>query len=166
LVSLDIYYRFGLDATGLSLAPNFHPFWGPVLFVRHPLIIYTTICGNTLHQVAYACLSTTLLLTVLVSILAARFAEINSHAIEEYMFREAVEIFEGLLLAIVHEVELKVLYPGIKSDAIFNYWPPVNLLALVILTPIRLVMSPRRFHSLNVLCTRKFLHRFYIHTTT
>ena len=25
--------RFGLDATGLDLAQDFHVFWGPVLFV-------------------------------------------------------------------------------------------------------------------------------------
>jgi hypothetical protein len=43
---------------------------------------------------------------------------------------------------------------GIKSDAIFNYWPPVNLLALVVLVPIRFMLTPRRFHSLNVFCTR------------
>jgi hypothetical protein len=114
-----IWIWFGLDATGLELAQNFHSFWGPVLFV------------------AYACLSTTLLLTVLVSILATRFADINRDAIEEYMFRRAVVVFEG-----------------IKSDAIFNYWPPVNLLALIFLVPIRFVITPRRFHSLNVLCTR------------
>lgn len=46
---------------------------------------------------AYACLSTTLLLTVLVSILATRFADINRDAIEEYMFRRAVVVFEGTL---------------------------------------------------------------------
>jgi len=46
---------------------------------------------------------------------------------------------------------------GIKSDAIFNYWPPVNLLALIFLVPIRFVITPRRFHSLNVLCTRESL---------
>jgi hypothetical protein len=47
------------------------------------------------QQVTYACLSTTLLLTVLVSILATRFADINRDAIEEYMFRRAVVVFEG-----------------------------------------------------------------------
>jgi len=110
---------FGLDSTGLELSPTFHTFWGPVLFVT------------------YACLSTTLVLTVLVSILATRFADINRDAIEEYMFRRAVVVFEG-----------------IKSDAIFNYWPPVNLIALVILVPIRFMLTARRFHSLNVFCTR------------
>ncbi|KIM89733.1 hypothetical protein PILCRDRAFT_812533 [Piloderma croceum F 1598] len=114
-----IWIWFGLDSTGLELARNFHAFWGPVLFVT------------------YACLSTTLLLTVLVSILATRFADINRDAIEEYMFRRAVVVFEG-----------------IKSDAIFNYWPPVNLLALTVLVPIRFILTPRRFHSLNVFCTR------------
>jgi len=109
-----------------------------------------------LWQVTYACLSTTLLLTVLVSILATRFADINRDAIEEYMFRRAVVVFEGFLRTReILSPPLNALFdPGIKSDAIFNYWPPINLLALVALVPIRFVLTPRRFHSLNVFCTR------------
>ena len=34
LVNILIFHRFGLVATGLELAPTFHTFWGPVLFVR------------------------------------------------------------------------------------------------------------------------------------
>ena len=55
---------------------------------------------------------------------------------------------------------------GIKSDAIFNYWPPINLLALVTLVPIRFMLTPRRFHSLNVFCTRtsNFMSTFLLST--
>ena len=89
------------------------------------------------------------------SILATRFADINRDAIEEYMFRRAVLVFEGYSHhqgSILPRLFLRG--PGIKSDAIFNYWPPVNLLALVVLVPIRFLLTPRRFHSLNVFCTR------------
>lgn len=109
---------------------------------------------------AYACLSTTLLLTVLVSILATRFADINRDAIEEYMFRRAVVVFEGMLDESISHINtsLKLSHlTGIKSDAIFNYWPPINLLALIFLVPVRFLTTPRRFHSLNVLFTRMFI---------
>jgi len=126
-----------------------------VLFVRPHSPFYISPLDGL--QVTYACLSTTLLLTVLVSILATRFADINRDAIEEYMFRRAVVVFEGsctakIMMLFYHEID--ICHPGIKSDAIFNYWPPVNLLALIVLVPIRFVLTPRRFHSLNVFCTR------------
>jgi hypothetical protein len=71
------------------------------------------------------------------------------------MFRRAVVVFEGSCTAdmlFYHGIDMCDL--GIKSDAIFNYWPPVNLLALIVLVPIRFILTPRRFHSLNVFCTR------------
>lgn len=46
-----------------------------------------------------------------------------------------------------------VAFQGIKSDGLFNYPPPLNLLALCVLGPLRLVLTPRKFHSLNVFCT-------------
>lgn len=89
------------------------------------------------------------------SILATRFADINRDAIEEYMFRRAVVVFEGsCTVKMLFYREIDICHPGIKSDAIFNYWPPVNLLALIALVPIRFILTPRRFHSLNVFCTR------------
>jgi hypothetical protein len=57
---LDLY--FGLDATGFAMATTFHDILGPVLMVT------------------YACLSNTLLLTVLVSILSHTFSTINEDA--------------------------------------------------------------------------------------
>ena len=80
-----ISYRFGLDSTGLELAHNFHAFWGPVLFMRPHCPFYISFSDGS--QVTYACLSTTLLLTVLVLILVTPFADINCDVIEEYMFR-------------------------------------------------------------------------------
>lgn len=38
----------------------------------------------------------------------------------------------------------------VKSDALFSYQPPFNLLALAILWPLSFVVSPRTLHSANV----------------
>ncbi|KAF8630162.1 hypothetical protein AX15_003108 [Amanita polypyramis BW_CC] len=114
---LDLF--FGLDATGFDRAGHFHPVFGPALMVT------------------YACLSNTLLLTVLVSILTNTFANISEDAVAEAMFRKAVSTIEG-----------------VKADFVFSYQPPVNLVALCILLPASYVLSPRWFHKVNVFLIR------------
>ena len=37
-----------------------------------------------------------------------------------------------------------------KSDALFSYQPPFNLLAFLVLWPLSYVLSPRKLHSANV----------------
>lgn len=85
----------------------------------------------------YACISNTLLLTVLVSILSTTFAKIDADAEAEYMFRQAVETIEG-----------------VKSDALFGYQPPLNIFAWLIMTPAKWILSPRWFHKFNVFMVR------------
>lgn len=114
---LDLY--FGLDASGFDRASHFHSVFGPILMVT------------------YACLSNTLLLTVLVSILSNTFARINEDAAAEAMFRRAVLTIEG-----------------VKADSLFSYQPPVNVLALCIMLPASYVLSPRWFHKVNVFVIR------------
>ncbi|KIL69255.1 hypothetical protein M378DRAFT_21449 [Amanita muscaria Koide BX008] len=114
---LDLY--FGLDATGFNEASSFHPVFGPMLMV------------------IYACMSNTLLLTVLVSILTNTFANISEDAPAEAMFRKAVSTIEG-----------------VKADFVFSYQPPINLLALCVLLPASYVLSPRWFHKVNVFLIR------------
>ena len=63
-------------------------------------------------MVIYAFLGNTLFLTVLVSILSNTFSKIAADAIAEIQFRRAVLTFEG-----------------VKSDSLFAYRPPFNLLA-------------------------------------
>lgn len=75
---------------------------------------------------------------MLVAILTNVFADIDKDVTAESLFRRTVVAFQG-----------------IKSDGLFNYFPPLNLIALLVLGPLRLVLSPRRFHTLNVFCTRK-----------
>jgi len=114
---LDLW--FGLDASGFDRADTFHPYFGPPLMV------------------AYACLSNTLLLTVLVSILSNTFSTVSSDASAEYMFRRAVSTLEG-----------------VKADALLSYQPPLNLIACVIMVPASFVLTPRWFHKVNVFLIR------------
>ncbi|KAG1773581.1 hypothetical protein EDD22DRAFT_858515 [Suillus occidentalis] len=43
---------------------------------------------------------------------------------------------------------------GVKSDALFSYQPPFNILAFVILKPASYILSPRSLHSANVFLIR------------
>ncbi|KAH8108342.1 hypothetical protein DFH11DRAFT_1517080 [Phellopilus nigrolimitatus] len=110
---------FGLDATGFMLSSTFHQYFGPILMV------------------SYACLSNTLLLTVLVSILSHTFSTISEDAPAEAMFRRAVLTIEG-----------------VKADYLFSYQPPINVFALVVMLPASYVLSPRWFHKVNVFMIR------------
>jgi hypothetical protein len=94
------------------------------------------ILGPTL-MVIYAFLGNTLFLTVLVSILSNTFSKIAADATAEIQFRRAVLTFEG-----------------VKSDSLFAYRPPFNLLAFVILLPLKFLLSPRWFHKINITAVR------------
>ena len=88
-------------------------------------------------MVTFAFLGNTLFLTILVSMLSSTFAKIASNADAEIQFRRAVLTFES-----------------VKSDAIFAYQPPFNLLALCIMLPLKFMLSPRWFHKINVAAVR------------
>lgn len=94
------------------------------------------ILGPTL-MVIYAFLGNTLFLTVLVSILSNTFSKIAADATAEIQFRRAVLTFEG-----------------VKSDSLFAYRPPFNLLAFVILLPLKFILTPRWFHKINITAVR------------
>ncbi|KAF9024917.1 hypothetical protein BDZ89DRAFT_1161975 [Hymenopellis radicata] len=81
----------------------------------------------------FAALSNTLLLTILISILSNTVARIDANATQEYLFQFAISTIEG-----------------VKSDALFSYQPPFNILAFVILKPSSWFLSPRALHSVNV----------------
>lgn len=42
----------------------------------------------------------------------------------------------------------------VKSDALFSYQPPFNILAFLLLAPLSLIASPRTLHSVNVFLIR------------
>ncbi|KAI0021521.1 nonselective cation channel [Xylariomycetidae sp. FL0641] len=88
-------------------------------------------------MITFAFLGNTLFLTILVSMLSNTFSTIVSNATAEIQFRKAVLTLEG-----------------VKSDAIFAYQPPFNILALFILVPMRFFVSPRWFHKIHVASVR------------
>lgn len=88
-------------------------------------------------MVLFAFLGNTLFLTILVSMLSNTFSGIVANAVQEIQFRRAVLTFEG-----------------VKSDAIFSYMPPFNILALAILLPLKWSMSDRMFHKIHVAAVR------------
>ena len=88
-------------------------------------------------MVLFSVLGNTLFLTILVSMLSNTFSLIATNATAEIQFRRAVLTFEG-----------------VKSDAIFAYMPPSNILALLFVLPLKLVLSERIFHKANVYATR------------
>ncbi|KAI0483019.1 nonselective cation channel [Xylariaceae sp. FL0804] len=92
--------------------------------------------GPTL-MITFAFLGNTLFLTILVSMLSNTFSTIVANATSEIHFRKAVATLEG-----------------VKSDAIFAYQPPFNILALFILVPLKFVVSPRWFHKIHVATVR------------
>nr|ODO03889.1 hypothetical protein L204_00230 [Cryptococcus depauperatus CBS 7855] len=133
---LEVY--FGLDASGFEHAHYFHRFLGPLLMV------------------SYALLSNTLLLTVLVAILGNTFATINADAAAE-----------ASILNLPFELRLISRQSGYvrfqaKSlpdsqhcpDAVFSYQLPFNVVAVVIMWPMRYILNPRWFHKVNVFMIR------------
>jgi hypothetical protein len=88
-------------------------------------------------MVTFAFLGNTLFLTILVSMLSTTFSTIVANATAEIQFRRAVLTFEG-----------------VKADAIFAYQPPLNILALLVLLPLKMVITPRWFHKVNVAAIR------------
>jgi len=97
---------------------------------------FHTLFGPML-MVAFAFLGNTLFLTILVSMLSTTFSTIVSNATSEIQFRRAVLTLEG-----------------VKSDALFAYQPPFNILALLILLPLKSILTPRWFHKINVAAVR------------
>lgn len=94
------------------------------------------LLGPTL-MVTFAFLGNTLFLTILVSMLTNTFAIIVSDATAERQFQRTVLTFQG-----------------VKSDAIFAYQTPFNVVALVLLMPLKMLLSPRWFHKINVTAIR------------
>ncbi|KAI0125915.1 nonselective cation channel [Xylariales sp. AK1849] len=94
------------------------------------------LLGPTL-MITFAFLGNTLFLTILVSMLSNTFSTIVTNATSEIQYRRAVQTLEG-----------------VKSDAIFAYQPPFNILAIFVLLPMKFIVSPRWFHKIHVASVR------------
>lgn len=88
-------------------------------------------------MISFAFLGNTLFLTILVSMLSNTFATLAANTEAEIQYRRTVITFEG-----------------VKSDALFSYPPPFNILALVILLPFKFILTPRYFHKVIVYSVR------------
>lgn len=88
-------------------------------------------------MITFTFLGNTLFLTILISMLSNTFSLIVRNAVQEIQYRRAV-----------------VCYMGVKADSLFSYWPPFNILALVVLLPLKLIITSRSFHTLNVFLIR------------
>jgi hypothetical protein len=88
-------------------------------------------------MVTFAFLGNTLFLTILVSMLSTTFSHIVNNAPAEIQFRRAVMTLEG-----------------VKGDAIFAYPPPFNILAILLLVPLKFCVSARWFHKIHVMSVR------------
>lgn len=88
-------------------------------------------------MIAFAFLGNTLFLTILVAMLSNTFSIIAANATAENQYQRAV-----------------LTFGGVKSDAIFAFQPPFNILALCLMLPLRFVMSPRWFHKVNITAAR------------
>ncbi|KAL7808871.1 hypothetical protein V8C26DRAFT_423315 [Trichoderma gracile] len=87
--------------------------------------------------VAFAFLGNTLFLTILVAVLTNTFSRIVAAEAAEIQFRRAVLTFEC-----------------VRSDAIFAYPPPSNIIALFVMLPLKLLVSARSFHTVHVAIVR------------
>lgn len=88
-------------------------------------------------MVAFAFLGNTLFLTILVSMLSNTFSTIVANASAEIQYRKSVLTLEG-----------------VKSDAIFAYQPPFNILAIFVILPLKFFLNPRWFHKVHVTAVR------------
>ncbi|PWN29012.1 hypothetical protein BDZ90DRAFT_231015 [Jaminaea rosea] len=87
--------------------------------------------------VAFTILAQTLLLTILISLLSATFSRVAAHAQEESLFQHSYSTLQG-----------------VSSEALFSYFPPLNILCLLIVLPATFFCSPRWVHKVNVFIIR------------
>ncbi|OTA38593.1 hypothetical protein BTJ68_01379 [Hortaea werneckii EXF-2000] len=88
-------------------------------------------------MITFAFLGNTLFLTILVAMLSNTYQNLAQNATAEIQFRRAVLTFEG-----------------VKSDSLFAYRPPFNVLALILLLPMKWCLTPRWFHKVNITAVR------------
>lgn len=84
-------------------------------------------------MIMFAFLGNTLFVTILVSMLSNTFSNISANAVQEMQYRRSVLTFEG-----------------VKADSLFAFMPPLNLFAVVVILPLKFILSPRWFHKVNV----------------
>jgi hypothetical protein len=147
LTFLAVWCFGGFLLSMMWLSSSSHP---PITISKWMLWIWFGLDGTGIQRsvdfhwllgpclmVTFAFLGNTLFITILVSMLSNTFSSIAANAGAEIQFRRAVLTFEG-----------------VKSDAIFLYLPPCNILALFLMLPLKFILTPRWFHKCNVAVVR------------
>lgn len=95
--------------------------------------LQSTLAPVVLTVFAFMC--STMLFSMMVSMMSAKFAAVQHNAQQEYLFQRAVNTLEG-----------------VRADSVFCYLPPSNIIAVLILGPLGLILQPDTMHNLNVMC--------------
>lgn len=82
----------------------------------------------------FVTLTNILLVTSLISILSDSFSKVISHAREEYLFVYSVYVLEAS-----------------TSNRLTHFYPPLNLIPLVLIRPLRLVLPSERLRGARIL---------------
>ncbi|KAF9930155.1 hypothetical protein FBU30_000823 [Linnemannia zychae] len=90
-------------------------------------------------MVLFVAISVLMLYTLLISIFAQTFSEVSANAKEEFMFLFAVKVMEE-----------------VKSDALYEFQPPFNIFAGMVVAPCSLFCSPYYLYKINRILLRIF----------
>lgn len=85
-------------------------------------------------MIIFVCMTNILLLTSLVSILSNSFASVTGRAREEYLFVYSVYVLEAS-----------------TSNRLTHFYPPLNLIPLLLLRPLRLFLSSTKLRALRIM---------------
>ncbi|KAF9172490.1 hypothetical protein BGX21_009456 [Mortierella sp. AD011] len=90
-------------------------------------------------MVLFVAISVLMLYTLLISIFSQTFSEVSANAKEEFMFLFSVKVMEE-----------------VKSDALYEFQPPFNILAGIFIWPCRLLYPPKVVGKLSRVLLRFF----------
>jgi hypothetical protein len=82
----------------------------------------------------FVCLTNILLITSMISILSNSFAKVTARAREEYLYVYSVYVLEAS-----------------TSNRLTHFYPPLNLIPLILIRPLRLLVSSENLRSIRIL---------------
>jgi hypothetical protein len=85
-------------------------------------------------MLVFVCLTNILLITSLISILSNSFMKVTAHAREEYLYVYSVYVLEAA-----------------SSNRLTHFYPPLNLIPLFLIRPLRLLVSSESLRSIRIL---------------
>lgn len=85
-------------------------------------------------MLVFVCLTNILLVTSLISILSNSFSKVTAHAREEYLYVYSVYVLEAS-----------------TSNRLTHFYPPLNLIPLILIRPLRLFVSAERLRNMRIL---------------